>query len=66
MLQLLQDGSLADRGLTFAVMRPFARYPAGLAGSHSVTFQFPEGMKLPEGKPGHSKVLVGRRICRRY
>ncbi len=59
LLQLLQDGSLADRGLSYVAMKPFARYPAGLAGSHSVTFQFPEGMKLPEGNPGHSRVRVG-------
>ncbi|MBD9447298.1 hypothetical protein [Rhizobium sp. RHZ01] len=61
LLQLLQNGSLVERGRdTYVAMRAFARYPAGLAGAHSVTFQFPEGMKLPEGKPGHSKVYVGK------
>jgi len=60
LLQLLQNGSLVERGPAYVAMQPFARYPAGLAGAHAVTFQFDEGMKLPEGNPGHSKVRVGK------
>ncbi|WP_194291642.1 hypothetical protein [Rhizobium sp. ICMP 5592] len=58
LLQLLQDGSLEETGKGYLARKPFARYPAGLAGAHSVAFVFPEGMQLPAGSRGHSRVQV--------
>jgi Ca2+-binding EF-hand superfamily protein len=58
LLQLLQDGSLEKRGGSFFVKKPFARYPSDLAGAHAVSFTFPEGMKLPDGNRGHSRVTI--------
>lgn len=49
LLQLLQDGSLEASGKGYLARKPFTRYPAGLAGAHSVTFVFPEAMQLPAG-----------------
>jgi hypothetical protein len=46
------------RGGRFFALKPFARYPAELAGAHLVSFAFPAGMKLPEGNKGHSSVVV--------
>lgn len=58
LLQLLQDGSLEESGKDYLARKPFARYPAGMAGAHSVAFVFPEGMQLPAGSRGHSRVQV--------
>jgi hypothetical protein len=49
LLQLLQDGSLEASGKGYLARKPFTRYPAGLAGAHSVTFVFPEAIQLPAG-----------------
>ncbi len=58
LLQLLRDRSLELRGGKFFALKPFERFPAQLAGAHSVAFVFPAGMKLPEGKKGHSSVTI--------
>lgn len=64
LVQLLQDGSLksatarmAGQG-NYIVLKEFPRFPAGLNGAHLVSFEFSPEMKLPEGSPGHSSVIV--------
>lgn len=64
LVQLLQNGSLKAAGSRppghpgYLALKEFPRFPAGLAGSHSVSFEFPSTMKLPEGNPGNSSVIV--------
>jgi hypothetical protein len=64
LVQLLQDGSLKAANPhrpsqpRYLVLKEFPRFPAGLAGAHSVSFDFPSNMKLPKGSPGHSSVIV--------
>lgn len=58
LIQLMQEGlieRLSD-GVYF-VKKPIARFPAGLAGAHSVTFMLAKGVPMPAGHPGHSCVL---------
>ena len=60
LLQLVKATALTieetdSSGETFKVEAPM-RYPAGLAGSHSVTFIVNEGVAPPAGDPGHSTV----------
>lgn len=56
--QLVREGSLAfEGGERFRMLRPFARYPAELTGSHSVVFIRPGNVPAPAGSPGHSCVL---------
>ncbi|WP_413872905.1 hypothetical protein [Albidovulum sp.] len=81
--QLLETGALVParedlgRGLgrAFIIRKPIARFPAGLAGAHSVTFILGKGVAMPAGDPGHSAVLdeetgacLSRNavICRRF
>ncbi|SDU06476.1 hypothetical protein [Halopseudomonas salegens] len=39
----------------YVVLKDFV-YPAGLYGANSATFLIPEGVRRPEGNPGHSAV----------
>ena len=39
-------------------MREKIRFPAGLAGAHSVTFLVMNGTPYPDGDPGHSCVIT--------
>jgi hypothetical protein len=60
LLQLVKAGVLtADEVETadglFKVVAPM-RYPAGLAGAHSVNFVIKKGVELPSGDPAHSCV----------
>lgn len=76
LIQLMTEGRikrLSDG--VYYVQKPVARYPAGLAGAHSVVFMLAKGIPQPKGNPGHSCVLseatgqpVGRvgPSCRRY
>jgi len=48
-MKYLNDG-------TFHIVKPIARFPAGLAGGHSVKFILGEGVPMPSGSPGHSTV----------
>lgn len=57
--QLLENGSLVhDPRLGYLVQRPIARFPAGLAGAHSVGFVLADGVPRPGGNPGHSSVMT--------
>ncbi|MEJ6402568.1 hypothetical protein [Yoonia sp. 2307UL14-13] len=40
----------------YLISEPIARFPAGLAGAHSVKFMLAEGVPMPGGSPGHSSV----------
>ena len=44
-----------DLNNAYVVLKEFT-YPAGLYGGHSATFYIPEGVPLPTGNYGHSKI----------
>lgn len=54
--QLLASGALVRDGGSFRVTAPM-RYPAGLAGAHSVDFVIEPGVAEPTGDKGHSRVV---------
>lgn len=54
--QLLASGKLVRDGQSFRVTATM-RYPAGLAGAHSVDFIIEPGVPEPTGNPGHSRVV---------
>lgn len=54
--QLLASGTLVPDGQSFRVTTPM-RFPAGLAGAHSVDFVIEPGVAEPSGDPGHSRVV---------
>jgi len=56
-VQLVEAGQLEplERG-SFRIKKPVARFPAGLAGAHSVKFILGKGVPLPKGNPGHSSI----------
>lgn len=58
LLQLVQNGTLEESRGGYVVKKSFGAFPAGLNGGHSVTFRFPEGMRRPTNRPGHSTVLT--------
>jgi hypothetical protein len=56
--QLVGSGAIEIRGDgSFYIARPIARFPAGLAGAHSVTFILGRGVPMPAGDPAHSCVI---------
>ena len=58
LVQLLASGALKQNSLGEYIVREKIRFPAGLAGAHSVTFLIMKGTPYPEGDPGHSCVIV--------
>lgn len=58
LLQLLKSGAL-ERGEDgeYIIQKPIARFPAGLAGAHSVEFVLKAGVEMPKGSLGHSSLL---------
>lgn len=54
---LVQQGILERTPKGYRVIKPLTRWPAGLAGAHSVTFILPKGMPEPEGSLGHSRII---------
>lgn len=58
LLQLIADGALrrSPDGV-YVIEKPFARFPAGLNGGHSVRFLLRNGIPFPGGSPGHSDVI---------
>lgn len=61
LIQLVESGHLeiANDSLSrraYKVTKPIPRFPAGLAGAHSVTFIMAQGIK-PPGRAGHSKII---------
>lgn len=58
LLQILQDGLATRKADGYVINKPIARFPAGLAGAHSVHFYIANGVARPAGNPGHSTVTV--------
>ena len=54
--QLLVAGAIAKDGERYRVLRPI-RFPAGLAGAHSVAFMLAPGVPMPTGNRAHSDVV---------
>ncbi len=57
LLQLILDGRIryTPEG-QYLIVEEIERFPAGLAGAHSVKFLLAEGVKMPGGSPSHSSV----------
>jgi Ca2+-binding EF-hand superfamily protein len=58
LVQLLESGALKQNSAGEYIVRKKMRFPAGLAGAHSVRFLVLRGAPLPDGDPGHSCVTV--------
>ncbi|MCW5705196.1 MAG: EF-hand domain-containing protein, partial [Bradyrhizobium sp.] len=58
LVQLLASGAMTQNSAGEYVVRQKIRFPAGLAGGHSVTFLIMKGAPYPEGDPGHSCVIM--------
>jgi Ca2+-binding EF-hand superfamily protein len=58
LVQLLESGALKQNREGEYVVQKKMRFPAGLAGAHSVKFLVLRGTPLPDGNPGHSCVTV--------
>lgn len=57
LIQLVVSGALTqNRQGEFLINRKI-RFPAGLAGAHSVKFLLRRGVPAPDGDPGHSPVI---------
>jgi Ca2+-binding EF-hand superfamily protein len=57
-VQLVQDGAIEPMSDgTLHIVKPIARFPAGLFGSLSVTYLLAKGVPMPAGSPGHSCVI---------
>lgn len=58
LVQLLVSGALVRAKGGEYIVKQKTRFPAGLAGAHSVTFLLPTGVPYPEGDSGHSCVVI--------
>jgi len=57
---LISDTEVRNTQLpSHLLIRKKMRYPAGLFGRHSTNFVLPPGVPVPEGDPGHSRVIKG-------
>lgn len=74
LIQLTAEGVLSLEGeypLSFRVLKPMRRFPAGLNGAHGVNYTQPESFPLPAGDIGHSclfaegstRILAGDASC---
>lgn len=61
LLQLLDNGTLTQNRSDEYIVQKKTRFPAGLAGGHSVKFVIPRGIPFPEGDPEHSCVVAEER-----
>jgi hypothetical protein len=59
--QLVQDGKLERTAKGYRIVQPIARFPAGLGGSHGVTFLLPEGTPMPAGNPSHAQIVLEKK-----
>lgn len=57
LLQLTSEGKIKSMGGNGFLILQKIRYPAGLAGAHSVKFTLSKGVPAPDGDPGHSCVF---------
>ncbi|THV25815.1 hypothetical protein [Peteryoungia ipomoeae] len=61
--QLLEAGSLEQRPkLGYVIRSSMKRFPAGLHGAHGVRFVLDQGVAMPDGSPGHSRVLTMHQV----
>ena len=58
LVQLLSTGALTQNSSGEYIVRQKIRFPAGLAGAHSVTFLVMKGAPYPDGDPAHSCVIM--------
>lgn len=58
LVQLLSTGALTQNNAGEYIVRQKIRFPAGLAGAHSVTFLVMKGAPYPDGDPAHSCVIM--------
>jgi Ca2+-binding EF-hand superfamily protein len=58
LVQLLESGALKQNRAGEYIVQKKTRFPAGLAGAHSVKFLVLRGVPVPDGDPGHSCVTV--------
>ncbi|WGI21070.1 hypothetical protein [Amylibacter sp. IMCC11727] len=65
LMQLMVEDKIRVNGRGYyLIAKPIARYPAGLAGGHSVKFLLGEDVPVPAGSPGHSSVYsIGEGKC---
>lgn len=57
LLQLFSEGALVFTPEGYLINKPIKRFPAGLAGAHSVRFILKDGLDIPAGDPLHSPVI---------
>lgn len=57
LIQLVQQGALTQNSSGEFPIHRKIRFPAGLAGAHSVKFLLLRGVPLPDGDPAHSEVV---------
>jgi hypothetical protein len=57
LLRLVSEGKIKSIGGNGFLILQKIRYPAGLAGAHSVKFILSKGVPAPDGNPGHSCVF---------
>jgi hypothetical protein len=55
--QLIGSGQIIRLSDGLRIDKPIARFPAGLAGAHSVSFMLGAGVPMPAGDAGHSCVV---------
>lgn len=55
--QLVGSGALVAYDDYFKIVKPIARFPAGLGGAHAVRFVLAKGVPMPKGDSGHSCVI---------
>ncbi len=59
LLQLISEGAMQyTTDGYYVIKKDVPRFPAGLAGSHSVRFLIAKGVAMPEGSAGHSSVFL--------
>jgi hypothetical protein len=58
LVQLLSTGAVTQNSSGEYIVRQKIRFPAGLAGGHSVTFLVMKGAPYPDGDPAHSCVIM--------
>lgn len=56
--QLIGAGQIIRLSEGLRIDKPIARFPAGLAGAHSVSFMLGAGVPMPAGDAGHSCVVA--------
>jgi Ca2+-binding EF-hand superfamily protein len=57
LIQLVKSGALTRNERDEFLINKKIRFPAGLAGAHSVKFLLLRGVPKPDGNPGHSTVI---------